>query len=166
LIAAFGFSPLHADPANVLVGDLTFTRPDAWLWDAPVGKSKAAARFIIPDATGGASSADVRFYFGDKSATVVADVWKAFFPNLKPDDSTEEHKMVGNRQVTYLTFRGSYVFPAGSRGKPGHTFIGAIIPSGDRFVHVIIVGPQDVVTRCMVPFRKMVEDSLRNKESE
>ena len=167
LVVVFcGIRSVNGDPANVLVGDLTFSRPETWLWDAPVGKSKAAARFIIPDDTGHPSTTDVRFYLGDKNATVVAGVWKTFFPNVRPEDATEEHKSIGNREVTYLTFRGSYLFPPGGKAKAGHSFIGAVIPSGDRFVHVIMVGPTDAVTRCTAPFRKMVEDGIKNKESE
>ena len=166
LIAALGFTVARAEPANVLVGDLTFTRPDSWLWDEPGAKSKAAARFIIPDDAGHPTSTDIRFYLGDKSATVVAAVWKTFFPNLRLEDASEERTTIGKRDVTFLTYRGSYAFPVGSKGKPAHTFIGAVIPSGDKFVHVIIVGPHDVVARCTSPFRKMIEDAVKNKEAE
>ncbi len=150
---------------NVLVGDLTFTRPEQWQWDSPSSNSKAQTRFVVPNESGKHSTTDVRFYLGQKNPAVAAAVWKSYFPNAKPEDITEETKKIGSREVTYVSVSGIYSGP-GSKPKGTQTFLGVVIPSGENFVHVRIFGPKGEVQKASALFKKMVEDALQNKESD
>ncbi len=155
--------PLHAEPANVLVGEFTFNRPADWLWESGATKSKALTRFIIPDESGKVSGTDVRFYLGQKNPAMAADVWKSYFPGLKEGDTWQEKKKIGKHDLTYISISGSYVF-GGMKPKPNHTFFGVVIPSGNDFVHVRILGPKSDVQRASAQFKKMVEDAAKEAE--
>jgi hypothetical protein len=164
LICAFLFLfPLYADPANVLVGDLTFTRPEAWMWESASSKSKALTRFIIPDPSGKPTTTDVRFYLGQKNPEVASALWKSYFPQAKEADIREEKKKIGKHELTYVSVSGAYIFP-GNKPRPGCTFFGAVIPSGNNFVHVRILGPKNEVEMARSQFEKMVEEALKEAE--
>ncbi|MDB6026528.1 MAG: hypothetical protein JWM68_2751 [Verrucomicrobiales bacterium] len=160
------YLPAQAEPANVLVGDFTFTRPKDWIWESATGKSKALTRFIFPNNAGKPSTTDVRFYVGQKNAAVAAALWKSYFPEAKdPKEVWEEQKKIGNHDLTYVSVSGTYV-PGGNKSKPNYTWFGAIVPSGKDFVHVRILGPKNEVQRASAQFKKMVEDALRDKEGD
>ncbi|MDB6026529.1 MAG: hypothetical protein JWM68_2752 [Verrucomicrobiales bacterium] len=164
-VCAFLFhSPGYADPANVLVGDFTFTRPETWKWESS-GKSNVLSRFIIPDGAGIPTGADVRFYLLQMNATVTAALWKSYFPQAKESDCSEEKKKIGNHDLTYVSLNGTQIYP-GSKPKPGCAVFGAIIPSGKDFVHIRLVGPKSEVEAARPRFKKMVEDALRDKDTE
>jgi hypothetical protein len=165
LCALSFYLPLKAEPVNVLVGDLTFTRPEAWTWESPgsAAKSNVLTRFIIPNDSGKPTT-DVRFYIAQKNAREAAALWKSYFPQAKPkEDIREEQKTINGHELTYVSLTGTQSFP-GSKPRPNCTFFGAIIPSGKDYVHIRLFGPKEEVERATTQFKKMVEDALKEAE--
>src|SRR5688572_25989303 len=109
LLLMFLSCTAKAEPANVLVGDVTFTRPKIWKWEQSTEKSKAI-RFVVPAEAGKPQFTDVRFYDENKNSSHSDEAWKARFPDAaKTDNARERQKQVGKRQVSYLTLHGSYI---------------------------------------------------------
>jgi hypothetical protein len=159
---AFG-AFVHAQPANVLVGDLTFVRPEKWVWQAPASKSSAMALFLIPDASGDTSTTNVRFHNGPKNPSQALEAWKKFFPNPKDvEDVLPEEKTINKRSLTYFWMTGT--FAHGMKPTAGYAMLGAVMPSVDRFVHVLLIGPEPHVREAEAEFRKMVETALKEAE--
>ena len=165
LVCAFLFHlPLHAEPANVLVGDFTFTRPEAWKWESAT-KSNVLTRFIVSDVAGNASKTDVRFFLLQMNVAATTALWKSQFPEAKEADCWEEKKKVGKHDLTYVWLSGTQVYP-GSKPRPNYTVFGVIIPSGKNFIHIRMVGPNSEVEAASAQFKKMIEDALQDKEGE
>jgi hypothetical protein len=158
-------SSLYAEPLNVLVGDITFTRPQEWTWDSPDAKSQVLTRFIIPNDSDKPTT-DVRFYLTKIDAASASALWRSYFPQSNADkDIREEKKKIGKHDVTYISLSGTHIYP-GKKPRPNCTFFGAVIPSGHDFVHIRMFGPTSEVTAASGRFKKMVEDALREKEDE
>ncbi|MDB6027426.1 MAG: hypothetical protein JWM68_3649 [Verrucomicrobiales bacterium] len=166
-VCAFLFHlPLQAEPLNVLVGEITFSRPEEWKWELPVSKTTALVRFVIPSPPGRPALTDVRFFLGTKNPAAAAALWKSYFPETKEGgDIHEEKAQIAGYNFTYLTLHGTYVFP-GSKGKRDQTLIGIVIPSGKQYVQVRLLGPTDEVKAATGRFRKMIENALREKAAE
>lgn len=163
--AFFCWLGLKAEPLNVLVGELTFTRPEEWAWESP-NKSNILTRFIIPTESAKAVTTDVRFYLTQMDSRAAATLWRSHFPQAKDGkDIWEETKKIGRHNLTYVSLTGTQIYP-GSKPKPNCTFFGAIIPSGNDFVHVRMFGPTPDVEKARDQFKKMVENALSEKEGE
>lgn len=161
LIAPFAASA--DEPMNVLVGDLTFTRPAEWKWEAPSTNSPAVTQFVVPTERKGERT-DVRFYISPRNFESASKLWKSYFPQTSDrTDVKEEKKKFRKREALFVRLRGTYVFP-GARPQPGFVFYGVAIPYGKQFIHVRILGPEKIVQTAEVTFRKMVEDALKEKE--
>src|SRR5688572_22554619 len=103
---------LQAELVNVMVGDLTFTRPERWVWEAPSTNTPAVAQFVIPMRSGESSSAEARFYLGEKTTEAVLELWKSYFQDPRDLASFKEERItIGKRTAIYLTMRGTYTFP-------------------------------------------------------
>ncbi len=164
--ALFFCAFVYADPLNVLVGDLTFNRPEDWMWESSTGKSNILARFILPHDDNTPANTDVRFYVTQMDATSAMTTWKSFFPQARDGkDIAVENKKIGTHKLTYISLTGTQVVPGG-KSRPNSTFFGAIIPSGRDFVHVRLFGPSGEVQKAIAPFKKMVEGALLEKENE
>jgi hypothetical protein len=158
LLLVFLSHATKADPANVLVGDITFTPPKTWKWEQ-TEKSKAI-RFVVPAEAGKPQFTDVRFYAEDKDTSHSDDAWKARFPDAaKTDDVREKEKEVGGRKVSYLTLRGSYI-GAENKIKRDYMLISATIPWGKQVIRARILGPKTEVKAASADFKKMIEEAL------
>jgi hypothetical protein len=150
--------PGRTEPVNLLVDDLTFTRPDHWKWDAPPASSVATNRFIIPD-SGDHYRTDVRFYFSARGVEDEKKMFKSQFPDAR--EVLQDSVKAGRITITYLKATGSYVYKD-RPPRPYHCLISACIPRNPKkFVYVRMLGPTDEVERETPTFKKMVEDACR-----
>ncbi len=150
-----------AEPSNILVGDVTFTRPDNWKWEQSTENSKAI-RFVIPSVPAVADRpalTDVRFYAEKEGSSHSDESWKARFPGAAGDGGREKEKEIGNRKVSYLTLKGSYI-GAENKVKRDYMLISATIPYGEKVIRVRILGPKHEVKAASATFKKMIEDAL------
>ena len=164
-VALFGllfFSSLLAEPANVLVGDLTFIRPENWTWQEPPSISSAISRFVIKDDNGKATQTDVRFYIMKKSIAAEKAALLHTFPDASERDIREEETKVGKEKITYLRVAGTYKFKD-NRPKPDQLWVGAMIPSGKQFVYARIQGPRTEAQSFLPIFKQMVETAVRER---
>jgi hypothetical protein len=159
MLLAFG---LRAEPSNVLVGDLTFTRPERWKWESPSAKSTAQTRFIVPVLTG-STMTDVRFYVEEKDGKHSDEAWKELFGSAKTVVQ-QETKRIGKRQLFYLSLRGSYITGPKAKAKPGTALLSATIPFGEQVIRVRILGPEGEVAGATDEFKTMVETALKDAE--
>src|SRR4051812_39610088 len=67
------------EPLNVMVEDLTFTRPEKWKWTPLPYNEAAALCFTIPTSNS-STVTDVYFYKINKNAQAIAKQWKMSFP--------------------------------------------------------------------------------------
>ncbi len=154
---------LSAEPLNVMVEDLTFTRPEKWLWAEPTESSPAVTRFVVPEA--GGTSVDVRFYVVKKDYSNERKALQTQFPEAKAEDLHEQELKIGRRKVVYLEIEGTYVF-RDHHPKPDQLWVGAVIPKGKEYVYARIQGPRSEVQGQLATFKKMVEDAVTEREAE
>lgn len=132
----------------------------------PVSATTAVARFVIPTKPGLPELADVRFFFGTKNPAGAATLWKGYFPETKEGENIREEKTkIAKYNLTYITIHGTYVFP-GSKGKPNHTLVGIVVPSGKQYIQVRLLGPAAEVEAATPRFKKMIETALQEKAAE
>ncbi|MDB6029604.1 MAG: hypothetical protein JWM68_5827 [Verrucomicrobiales bacterium] len=155
---------LRAEPTNIMVEDLTFTRPATWQWTGPTPNSPAVNRFIVPD-TNGSSKVDVRFYIVKKGYTTERQAMRGQFPESKPNDLQEQEKIIGKQRIIYLQITGTYVF-RDHAPKADEMQVGAAIPMGNQYVLARIAGPRSDVEAAMAAFKKMVEDAVKDHEED
>ncbi len=122
LLAAF-FSSLRADPANILVGDLSFVRPEAWQWAPPPPESPATSRLVIHEKP----MVDVRFYAPGKTPAQAKAQWKTYVDPADAHSFLVQEKKIGERTITYISFHGKLTL-LGEHPKENTTFVGAVIP--------------------------------------
>jgi hypothetical protein len=152
----------QADPSNVLVGDLTFTRPPTWKWEAITGNRAAQTQFLVPDASGNTAKTSVRFYHTPKDGPTAFEVWKLWFPH-EPQELNAQATRIKNRAVTYYQLTGTYVL----RGNPpekDYTLIAAVIPSADKYIHLLLLGPATHVSETLSVFKSMIETAIKEAE--
>ena len=155
---------LRAEPTNLMVEDLTFTRPESWKWAEPTDHSPAVNRFIVPDASG-ATKVDVRFYIIKKDYTSERAALRAQFPESKLNDLREQELKIGNRKIIYFEIGGTYVY-RDHPPKPDQLQVSAAIPMGKQYVLTRIAGPRSDVEAVVATFKKMVEDAVKDHEDE
>lgn len=150
---------LRADPHDVLVDNLTFVRPEKWVWEAPPTNSTAVTQFAIPNAKK-ELRCEIRFYISDKSPLEAEKLWKSYFP--KPDEPMVRF----GGDVVFLRFQGTYIYK-NYAPKANQLWVGAVlnIPN-KKYVHVRILGPVAEVEKALVDFRKMVEDAVHGQPKE
>ena len=154
---------VHAQPSNVMVGDLTFTPPKDWEWESP-SNSVAAARSTIRSHDRRITT-DVRLYFTGMDAASAEKLWRSYFPDSnKPGGFKEEHLTVGKRDIVYMTLNGTYAYKS-ERRKPGYTWVGAVIPSGQKYILPRILGPKAEVEASLKDFKRMVENAIKEGEN-
>jgi len=157
-------STLHSDPLNIVVADLTFTRPTTWKWDPPNVKSPAITHFIIPN---GESKyvADVRFYAAMRDAEGAAGLWTGYFAKADAGSLQKEIKTIGKCKIAYIFLQGTLTLPA-EKPTGGQGFVGVVIPCGERFLHVHCSGQKELVEKAIPDLKKMVENAVRERESD
>ncbi len=155
---------VKAEPLNVLVGDLTFTRPNSWKFAEPDPNSPAVCRFIIP---GPANRADgeARFYRAGPEPDKAARMWEKYLVRNGSEKVRQETKTIGARTITYVFLKGTLTLP-GQRATDDQGFIGVVIPYGTKFVHIRFSGPQKTVEDATTELKKMIETAVREKEDE
>ncbi|MDB6029603.1 MAG: hypothetical protein JWM68_5826 [Verrucomicrobiales bacterium] len=156
-------STLYAQPANILVWNLTFTRPENWVWEEPPKTSSALNRFTIP--SGGVVRTDVRFYIVKKDVASERAALLQQFPGSSATDIQEQEIKVGKQKIVYFKIGGTYKYKDTS-ARPDQLWLGAAIPSGKQFVYVRINGPRAEVDAQLPIFKKMVENAVREREGE
>jgi hypothetical protein len=162
VLVLFSFIAKADNPANVLVGDVTFTRPKMWKWEQ--SQNSKAIRFVLPTSAGSLGVTDVRFYLEDKDSSHDDEAWKTRFPDAAKGDSSREKEIeIGKRKVGYLTLRGSYI-GAEKKLKRDYMLINATIPFQNQFIRIRILGPKNDVKAASVDFKKMIEDGLAEAE--
>jgi hypothetical protein len=163
LLLLFSLLPLRAEPLNILVGDLTFTRPTTWKWEAPDPKSPAVSCFVVPNASGPAG--EIRFYAAGTDAERAATMWKAYFPKEDEGNLRKETDTIGKRTVTYVVTHGTLTLP-GNRPVAAQAFVGVVIPYQERFLHIRFTGPQELVEKAIPDLKKMVDNAVRERETD
>ena len=98
-----------ADPLNVLVGDLTFTRPSGWKLLEADPNSPAVCRFII---TGMGKDAEARFYRAGPEPEGAARMWRKYLPKDEADKMRRETKAVGKTTISYVFLKGTLTLPS------------------------------------------------------
>ena len=154
----------QAEPLNVMVQDLTFTRPEAWRWAEPTDKSPAVTRFIVPDSNGFVS-ADIRFYVVRRGYTNEKTSLITQFPDAKPGDLHEREIKIGHRRVVYYEIAGTY-HAKDHPPKSDQLVVGAAIPLGKEYVYARIQGARAEVEPEVARFKKMVEDAVMEREAD
>ncbi|MDB6029602.1 MAG: hypothetical protein JWM68_5825 [Verrucomicrobiales bacterium] len=153
---------LHSEPANILVANLTFTRPATWKWTEPTKGSSAVSRFVIPG-PGNSSKTDVRFFIIKKDVETEKAATLNQFPGSSQRDLGIEEIKIGKQKVLYLKIEGTYQL-RDSTPKPGQLLLGAAIPMGKEFVFAKLLGPRAEVEQQISKFKKMVETAIKERD--
>jgi hypothetical protein len=163
LCILFFILQLHAEPANLLVGNLTFTRPENWRWEEPTRTSTALTRFVLgnPRLT---AQTDIRFYIVNKNVASEKAVLLSQFPGSTAADISETSLKVGAQKLIYLRIAGTYRYHEGTP-KPDYVVLGAQIPTGTtQYIYAKMMGPRAEVEGSVSAFKKMVEDAIRERD--
>ena len=165
LLLAWGGSAAEG-PAAVTVGEFTVKPPADW--EAVAGRSPMrAAQFKVVKE--GAAAEVIFFYFGPGGAGgVQANVDRWFGQFQEPKDQlkakTEEIK-AGERKATFVQAEGTYLSgpPGGQKtAEPNSMMLAAILEGKTQGpVFIKMTGPKGVVEEARQPFRKMVEEALK-----
>lgn len=150
----------EVEPLNVMVGNLTFTRPEKWQWQPPVAGSTAAVRFVPRQSN--ARLTDVRLYFSGATANAVLNDWKRVFEGGQSVRATQERVKVGTCEIVYVTIKGTHT-PRKGKKKPNYELFGAFVPAQNRLIQARILGPQREVHAVIPEFKKMIEDAVRDE---
>ena len=166
-VCLFLVSSLRADPENFMIEDLTFIRPKDWEWIVPEAEArKAHLRIFNPNKT---KSADAIFYWfapEDKQADPEGCVkrWQAQFKNKDDVLATMERNTFGKYKVTYAQMEGTYKgFGKEATSLPDYALLGTVVQSDRGSIMVRMTGPKDLVHNSMKPFKKMIEDALKEE---
>ncbi|MDB6027820.1 MAG: hypothetical protein JWM68_4043 [Verrucomicrobiales bacterium] len=154
---------LAAEPANIMVGDLTFTRPASWRWEAPQPHSKAVNGFVIPDAAS-KSKVDVTFYIVNNDIPTQRGILRSRFPEAQEADMHEQWLTIGKQKILYFQIVGTFIYK--EKAQPDQFWFEAVIPQGKAYVYAQIHGPRVAAERELGTFKKMVEDAIRTREAE
>jgi hypothetical protein len=152
----------QAEPLNVMVGDLTFTRPEGWKWETPPTNLRAMTQFIVPGENGEVR-ARVLFYVSTEGAESLGKAWKGWFRESDlPAHVQEEHVKMGKRDIYFLTLHGT--FTKSRKPQPDFGFIGVMIPVKGHFIQLRMEGPQAEVQKASNDFRKMIAAALKEEQ--
>ncbi|MDB6029605.1 MAG: hypothetical protein JWM68_5828 [Verrucomicrobiales bacterium] len=164
-VAFFVFlSTLRSEPLNVVVGDLTFKRPAAWVFEPPKGNSSSVSRFVI-SLENEKPAGDVRFYLPGKTPAEARKLWKSYAAPEDVGTFRVEEKKIGKQTITYISLHGKLKVP-GEKQSNQVGFIGAVIPIGENFMHVRMAGSADLVEKSTATFKRMVEEAVQDREAE
>ena len=137
-------APLRAEDAeSIKVSEFTFSFAKPWV-SKPVASAMRAGQFIYDHEDEKLADVEMVIYFfgpgqgGGIQANI--DRWIGQFEG-KPESKTEEKEM-GDKKVTLLTAKGTYLesmggpFSGNKTAKPDYTMLAAILPSeqGDVFL--------------------------------
>ncbi len=148
----------HAEPDNVLVGNLTFTRPDRWRWAEPTKTSSALTRFIV------SSQTDVRFYVVNKDVSTEKASILHQFPEASANDLAQDEMTIGKQKIIFYTISGTYKYKD-LVPRPHQLWVSAAIPRGKQFIYARIMGPSNEVEECVAKFRNMVETAVKEQQA-
>jgi hypothetical protein len=162
-LSLFSLSQLRAEPADVLVGNLTFTRPQNWKWQEPPKASSAVSRFMILDTGDAVSQTEVRFYIIKKEVSSERQGLLQQFPQASATDLHEQQIKIGKQKIVYFTIAGTYQFKNG-KPRPDQLWVGAAIPSGKQFVYARLQGPRSETEKCISVFKQMVENAVKERD--
>ena len=149
LIATFFASDLRAeDKDTLIVSEFTFKFSDPWI-NQQVTSPMRAGQLTYDHADENLDDVDViLYYFGEGQGggtQANIDRWIGQFEGT-PESSTEEVD-VGDRKMTLLTAKGTYMESAGGpfsgnkTAKPNYTMLAAILPSDKGAVFLKLTGP-------------------------
>ncbi len=165
LASILSLSNVFAEPDNVLIGNLTFTRPKNWTWQEPPTTSSAVSRFVIQDSQGRATQTDVRFYIMKKAVSTEKAALLHTFPQASAADVHEDETKIGKQKIIYLRITGTYKFRE-NKPRPDQLWVGAAIPSpsGKEFIYARIQGPRNEAQSYLPIFKQMVENAVRERD--
>ncbi len=163
----WGACRVSADPANFMVENFTFVAPEKWKWITPESKGRKAQLRITtehkPDA------GDVVFYWyptenkqGDPDECLKR--WQAQFREKNKVLPTIERTTLGRFKILYGQMEGVYKgFGKESLSLTNYALLGAIVPTSKGTLMVRLTGPKELVYKSTKPFKKMVEDGLKEE---
>jgi hypothetical protein len=160
-------STLRADPENFMIQDLTFVRPAGWEWIVPDSEvRKAHLKIYNSDKS---KSAEAIFYWfpasdkqGDPDGCVKR--WQMQFRNKEKIEATIERSEFGKFKVVYAQMEGVYKgFGKESLSLADYALLGTIVQSSKGSVMVRVTGPKEVVHAATIPFKKMIEEALKEE---
>lgn len=148
---------LMAEPLNFMIGDITFTRPKNWRWEAPSESSTAAARFFVYNGEAKTSTQVVGYYVSADVTSIVTN-WQAFFDSK--EQSNVETVKIGEHEITYISAAGAFYK---KKKLPNQRLFGVVIPreKQKRNVTLRVYGPKNEVDRVIDEFKKTVEAALK-----
>ncbi len=141
-----------AEAEPLTVSGITFKPGDGWTSKPPKNSMRAGEYQITPDGAAGPLTA-VFYYFGaGQGGSVEANVsrWIGQFEG-KPETETKEHKFDGDKTVTIVSAKGTYLesmggpFSGPKTPRPGYRLLGAIVPGNDAYIYVKLTGPANDV---------------------
>jgi len=160
-------APVEAQhqPLNVMVRNLTFTRPENWTWVPASTNSSVQVRFLISP-KGEQFPTDVCFFASTNSAEKIEKGWKTHFPEAdKPETFHKETVKIGQKEIIWLTWQGGY--RASWKGKkqllPGSKFVGVLIPDGEQTIQARLFGPKKEVEKAEADFKQMIKDAIQEQ---
>jgi hypothetical protein len=150
-----------AEPLNVIVSELTLTRPVTWKWQAPTNAS-VTTEFVVPGA-GDNGSARVLFYVSGQNVETLSKAWKGWIRESdQPGNAQEEQIKIGKREVYFLALHGTFL--KSRRPQPDWGLVGMVLPVKNQFIRVQMEGPWAVVEKAKDDLKKMITDALKEKE--
>lgn len=164
------FGPLasiQADDDSLKVSEFTFTYGKPWIRQQ-VTSSMRAGQLLYEQADDSLANIElVFFYFGAGGGGGIQaniDRWLGQFEGT-PESKTEEVTM-GDKQVTLLTAKGTFLETMGGGGpfsgapkepKKDYTMLAAILPSTQGDVFIKATGPNASMEAMREAFMKLVE---------
>lgn len=136
-------------PAPVTISGITFTPSADWTSTPPSSSMRAAELAITPEGAAAPVTA-VFYYFGPGQGGSVDDNvarWIGQFEG-EPVKETKEHKFDGDKTVTIVTAKGTYMesmggpFSGDKTPRPGYALLGAIVPGNDAHIYIKLTGPE------------------------
>lgn len=155
----------HADPENFVVNGFTFIRPPTWKWVWDDKRAKIGNLLDLP----GANTNDTASVFfrkfpkeeGNPESRTKA--WQVYFRELAVDlHCRSSTKKVGTFEITYIEIDGTYF----RKPYPDHSLIGATVQLTNGFFAVRMSGGTKLIEDSKAAFKQMLEQALKEKESE
>lgn len=165
LVASFFACELRAEEKDTLiVSEFTFAFSDPWI-QQQVTSPMRAGQLTYDHADENLEAVDViLYYFGEGQGggtQANIDRWIGQFEGT-PESKTEEVD-VGDRKMTLLTAKGTYMESAGGpfsgnkTAKPNYTMLAAILPSDKGAVFLKLTGPDASVAAMQEAFVELAK---------
>jgi hypothetical protein len=154
-----------ADPENFVVAGFTFDRPSAWKWVWDEKRSRIGNLLEVRDDR---TKATAPVYFWKFSAVEGSfesrtKAWQEFFHEAREDLNVQcSTNAVGDYKIIYVEMEGTSArVPHGD-----FALIGAIIPLKEGNLAIRMSGRSTLVQDAKIAFRKMIDTSVKGRDSE